>query len=76
MTLEVATGSVPKSTAVGPFRTASILSKESKPFCFRARRRRLFLATMKLAPFLFACERRLFWSVTDRPAYSVKITVW
>lgn len=60
MTLEVATGSVPKRTAVGPFKTASILSMDSKPFCFRARRRRLFLATIKLAPFLPASERRLF----------------
>lgn len=74
MTLEVATGSLPKRTAVGPLRTESTWSAVSLDFSLRAMRMRLFLATMKVPSALLASVRRVFWSVTERPAYSVKMT--
>ncbi len=73
ITLEVVTGSLPKRTAVGPLRIESTCSAVSLDFSLRAILKRLFLATIKVPSALVASVRRLFWSVTERPAYSVKI---
>lgn len=60
MTLEVATGSVPKRTAVGPLRKVSTWSSSSDDFAFRASLMRLFLATIKVASFLELSDLKLF----------------
>ncbi len=60
MTLEVATGSDPKRTAVGPLRTESTCSAFSLEISLRAILKRLFLATIKVPSALSASVRRLF----------------
>lgn len=74
--LAAETASAPKRTAVGPLRKESMVSASSFDFSLKARRRRLFLVTMKEELVFSASSRRMFCSATVRPAYSVRMTAF